>query len=285
MQRSCTPELLEHVQRSPIFKAMDHGIDAGEILPTLRKDEVHFYEAGARLFQFTQKSIYTHRQYVDCKGDRERRLCDRELTSETVELIRKRCREYCRKGSELRAVHSLFREFAITHSAHLTGEVGLIDVEARFASNGDLKGRMIDLVFLLPDRRLLFIEAKCIGNPEARSTKTASVETQVEDCERHIARDGVLDALTRSLQVQSKLVGRELGEPIDYVPLVPVVILDPTCQQPSNHSRDAWLRRKLEDAKSQNWSFKRGTVDVIDGTRDPAKAIREYVDAFLRHGG
>jgi hypothetical protein len=184
-------------------------------------------------------------------------------------------------GGELVAVHQLFREFAITRGQNRAGELALIDVEARFApapAEG-LRGGMIDLVFLLPDCRLLFIEAKCIGNRDLLSTKVAPVVAQVRNYECHIVRGGVLDAMNRSLCLQSRLIGHDLGQAKSIAVRVPVLILDPDHRGLSLHPRDRWLKKAL--AIPPNWSFDPDEVAVIDGMSNPSVAIRAYVCAFV----
>lgn len=275
LQRRFDDNLLAYINKNPLFEAMRHWIDKGNILPALRKQEVHFYEAGARLLCFTGKNLFTHTQYIDGKGDKDRPLKDGELNSATLEKIRCTSRKHRKPDRELVAVHLLFQEFAITRSQHCAGELALIDVEARFALGEKLPGGMIDLVFLLPDCRLLFIEAKCLRNPDVLSTTVARVVSQVRNYECHIKRDGVLEALNRSLCVQSGLVGRALGQAKCIVPWVPVLILDPDHRGRSPNSTDTWQKEALRTAP--NWSPASGKVAVIDGTCDPARAIRAFV--------
>jgi hypothetical protein len=280
IQREIGDGQLEWIMNHRLFSQMGDGISSGQVLPTLRKREVHFYEGGARLFRFTTSGVLTHAAYIDDEGDGEREVG--KVESITAEYIRKRAvphRTNKQPDSELAAVHSLFPCFAITRTAHRPGELALIDVEARFAADaaGDpiLPAKMIDLVFLLPDRRLLFVEAKCVGNPAVRSTKTAAVVRQVEDYQRHIAREGVLDALNRSLEAQSYLVKRDLGQSGGIFPRVPVLVLDPTKQGLSRRSNDTWLRNAL--AYSGDSKASSADTIVIDGMVRPDVAIRNFV--------
>ncbi len=286
LQREISHDQLAWVKNHPLFCAMRDGIDAGDILPALRKHEVHFYGAGARLLRFECKreQVFTHTQYVDKSGDKERRLRDDELNSKTLELIRHNARNHVRRTAtiqdntrgELVAVHGLFPEFAITRSAHQAGDLALIDVEARFGAGDHLPASMIDLVFLLPDHRLLFIEAKCVTNRAVRSTTIAEVaRCQVPKYECHIRRDGVLDALNRSLHAQSELIGRDLGEAKGFVSRVPVLILNPSKCGLSPKSTDKWLREAL--ANAANWSLASDSVAVIDGMLNPGEAIRKFL--------
>lgn len=279
LQRSFDAKRLTYIIEHPLFKAMQNGIDEGNIMLALRKEEVHFYEAGARLLRFTGRKVFTHTRYIDGEGDGERALRDDEWTRETLEQIRRTTNGYRMPDSELAAVHQLFREFAITRSRHRAGETALIDVEARFAPDEDLPSGMIDMVFLLPDRRLLFIEAKCIGNTAVKSQTEAKVVSQVKRYKRYIERIGVRDAMNRSMFVQSSLIGRDLGEANSIAPLVPVLILDPTGRGLSPRSTDTWL--KLTLAAAQNPLIDPDKVAVIDGMSDPAAAIRAFVGAFV----
>jgi hypothetical protein len=281
LQRSYTPELLNWVKTHPMFIAMCDGIDSGEILPALRKQEVHFYEAGARLLRFSGalRKVFTHARYIDAEGKRERYLTDCELNAATLALLRKTAKNHREgKGSELAEVHKLFGDFSVTRRTHRPHELALVDVEARFARGDDLTARMIDLVFLLPDLRLLFIEAKCVGNSAIRSTGVADVARhQIPDYERHIKREGVLIALNRTLQAQSALTGRDLGQANAIIRCVPLLVLDPQHGGLSPRSSDSWLRERLEVARMRNWSFAEGDVALINGMHNPSAAIREFV--------
>ena len=276
LQRKCSPELLRFVMKNPLVEAMRDGIDRGEIVPALRMNEVHFYESGARLLRFTAKTVYTHRQYIDGDGDRERPLRENELNAHTLERMRRKAKGHRSQNRELVLVHKLFPALAVTRGEHGPGKLALIDVEARFAPGKNLAGAMIDLVFLRRDLHLLFIEAKCIENPDVRSKGEAKVACQVRDYERHIKRKGVLCALNRSLQMQSKLVGHDLGQAVGIVRHVPVLVLDPRSHGLPDRSQDKWLRGKLESASARNWIFQPGEANVIDGIRDPVGAIRGF---------
>jgi len=280
IQRAIGDGQLEWIMKHPFFVGMGDGIAFGQILPALRKYEVHFYEGGARLFRFTKSRVFTHRAYIDGAGDGEREVGKAESTTLTLVDIRRRAVCHRPDNSELVGVHKLFTHFAVTRRPYRPGELALIDVEARFAANSEdtpeLPPGMIDLAFLLPDRRLLFVEAKCVGNSAVRSEGTAKVVTQVRDYERHIMREGVLDALNRSLKVQSCLVGRDLGQSEGVFPKVPVLVLDPTKRGISHRSTDTWLRSAL--ARSGHPEADSLSINVIDGISTPPDyAISQFV--------
>ena len=281
IQRQFGDDQVNFVRRSSLFRQMKEGIDKGDILPALRKNEVHFYEGGARLFRFTVSKIFSHSVYIDSNGDKELEIRDPEAVS--VSGLRERAVQHRREkqpDSELAAVHALFPHFAITRNAHKSSELALIDVEARFSEDTEaspkLTARMIDLVFLTPRGRLLFIEAKCLGNPEVVSTKTPKVVEQVRDYQRHIAREGVLEALNRSLELQAHLVERPASKATAIYPNVPILVLDPTRKGRSPRSKDTFLR----DAFSRSEQLEAHPTDimVIDGTLDSANAIRSFVE-------
>ena len=81
IQRACPEHLLTFVRTHPVFDFMRDGIANGKILPCVRKNEIHFYEGGARLFRFTSQSIYTDNRYIDGKDGGERRLSVTEQSS------------------------------------------------------------------------------------------------------------------------------------------------------------------------------------------------------------
>lgn len=280
IQHEIEDSQIERIMSNPLFLHIIDGIERGQILPALRKSEVHFYEGGARLFRFKGSRAFTHEAYIDGTGKKERVV--NEVDSVTAERIRKNARGHKlnkQDDSELAAVHALFQNFAITKTDFHEGELALIDIEARFSKDDNaepkLRANMIDLVFLLPDKRLLFIEAKCVGNPAVRSTGSAAVVKQVQDYERHIKRKGVLDALNRSLKMQSRLVDRNLGQAESVYPRVPILVLDPTKKGISHRSKDTWLRNAL--ARSEKVS---SDPIVINGMEDPEAAIRRFVEVL-----
>ncbi len=277
LQREFADDQIAWVAQHPLFQAMKDGIDAGEILPCLRKGELHFYERGARLLSFSKMKAYTHALYAGKKGDRYVALPDKA----NFEPIRDTARKHrdTKLDSELAAVHKLFPAFAATRVAHRLGELALIDVEIRFGKgekDPTLLASMIDLAFLLPNRQLLFVEVKCIGNPSISSKTTAKVETtQVPRYEKHIKRDGVLKAINRSLSAQSMLVARDIGQANAIFPKVPVLILNPTDRQNPVSANNLWLKRRLADASS--WAPTSTDACIIDGMSDPINAITEFV--------
>jgi hypothetical protein len=279
LQRGFNSELLQYVSSHPLFKAMKPEIDKGTILPALRRQEVHFYEAGARLLRFTTRRVFTHCRYIDGCGNKERALKQDEWDLATLKKIRHTIDGYRTRNqanNELSAVHQLFPKFAITRSRQSAGELALVDVEARFAGEGDLRTGMIDLVFLLPepDCRLLFVEAKCVGNTAIAGGTGARIVSQLENYQLHIARAtaAVLKAMNRSLSLQSELVKPGLGQAKGIVPTVPVLILNPDKRELA--AGDVWLKKALE-AKPER-PLVTNKVAVINGMESAVKAITEF---------
>ena len=282
IQREYSENLLSFVRAHPHFNSMRKGIATGDILPCLRKDEIDFYEGGARLFGFSRRGVYTHRQYIDDNGNGERALTDDEQSHAVFERIRNKARTHrnSKVTSELAAVHRLFPAFAVTRDRHQPGQPALIDVEARFGSDETRKlpATMIDLVFLMPDGRLLFMEAKCMGNPAIASIGTAEVEEQVENYQSHISHACVLDAIKRSLEAQLILLGKPIELATGIFPRVPVLLLDPSEPQLAIGPKNTWLTNQLNEAGG--WTVRSERPLVIDGRRDPVAAVREFVEKF-----
>jgi hypothetical protein len=285
LQREFTELLIARVAQNRLFQGLKADIDAGEILPCLRKGEIHLYERGARLLNFSRETVRTHPRYAraciaSVCGNRDVVLPD-DLDADKFKCIHEAARRHRDKqpNSELAAVHKLFPEFAVTRSAHRVGQMALIDVEIRFGKDETdplIKANMIDLAFLLPNRKLLFVEAKCIGNPAIIARKTAAVERQVASYERHIQRPDVLEEMKRSLCAQSSLVGRNLGHAADIFSRVPVLILNPTRNQNPVSKNNHWLRQAL--ANAPHWTQSSKDVGIIDGMSDPIVAIREFAE-------
>jgi hypothetical protein len=275
LQREFTEQQIARVVQHPLFKACKADIDAGRILPCLRKGEIHLYERGARLLRFSETRVFTHARYANVPGTRDVPIDDPCKFASIREAARTHRDE--RPNSELAAVHALFPELAVTRSAHRAGELALIDVEIRFdedENDATLKGGMIDLAFLLPNSMIIFVEAKCVGNAAISSMDTASVEGQVADYERHIRSCGVREAINRSLSVQSRLVGRDLGQAKCIHTKVPVLVLNPTRNPNPVSKNNHWLRRAL--ANAPGWSPSSRDIGIIDGTSSPVAAIRQF---------
>jgi hypothetical protein len=266
LQRKCNEQQIAWVAQHPLFQMLREGIDEGEILPCLRNGEIHVYERGARLLSFSNQKVFTHAAYAGACFAGE---CNRNyvalpdnLCADKFNDIREAARTHRDKKphSELVAVQKLFQEFAVTRLRTREGKLALIDVEIRFGkheTDTSLPAKMIDLAFLLPNRTLLFVEAKCIGNASISSTTIASVVTkQVEVYEKHIQRPDVLGAMNRSLCAQSNLVGRELGQADGIFSRIPI------------------LRQALANAPS--WKSSSGHAGIIDGTLDPIAAICQF---------
>jgi len=289
LQRKITGPQIEWVAHHRLFGWLKEDIKAGKILPCLRKGEIHFYEGGARLLKFSRGKVYTHARYAcagldSVCGNADVVLPD-GLEADKFELIREAARTHRDKqrNSELGEVHKLFQPFAVTRKEHKCEELALIDVEIRFGkdeADPTLSANMIDLAFLLPNRELLFVEAKCIGNPDISSTTTASVERQVGFYERHILRSDVLEAINRSLDAQSRLIGRPLGNADGFFPRVPVLILNPSRDPNPISKNNHWLRRAI--AESPSWTQSTAGVGIIDWTLDPIDAIRQFANKFGR---
>ena len=282
MQRAYTKTLFDFVRGHRHFDRMRGGIATGDILPCLRKDEIDFYEGGARLFRFGVNKVITHRQYIDGHGNGDRALGPDEQTQEVFDRIRNKARTH-RVGnvtSELAAVHALFPTFAATRNEHRPGQLALIDVEARFGGDEatELPDGMIDLVFVMPDHRVLFVEAKCMGNPAVASIARAAVDEQVKNYERHIGHPGVPEAIKRSIEAHSILVGRASELATGIFPRVPILLLDPSTPQLAIGPRNSWLTDRLNAAGA--WTVNSERPLVIDGRRDPASAIRAFVERF-----
>jgi hypothetical protein len=282
IQRECSKSLLDFVRQHAVFECMREGIATGKILPCLRKNEVHFYEGGARLFRFSAQNVYTHRQYIDGMGNGDRALSISEQNFITVEDVMKKAREHreLKVSNELAAVHRLFPGLALTRSAHKAGQLSLIDIEARFGASKSkgLPTTMIDLAFLVPDHRVLFMEAKCMGHSAIASSANAKVEAQVANYEAHIRDACVLPALARSMEVQLQLL-RKTGEPpIGIFPRVPILLFDPSTPKREIGRKNTWLSNRLDDATV--WTIKSERPIVIDGRDDPVKAVREFAERF-----
>jgi hypothetical protein len=272
---------------------MRDDIESGNILPCLRKREIHFYGWGARLFNFSARSVKTHVRYLGENGDNERALRSDEQTFENFKEIRQRAKNHRAvivdsfseksqdaKEKELAEVAKIFSALSITRATAQQNDLALIDVEARFGkiAEQNLPDKMIDLVFLMPNRELLFVEAKGIWNKGVQSMGKALVETQVAIYEKHIKQSCVLEALNCSVQLQSILIDKSFDPATGIFPRVPILLLDPSDPKRSIGPRNFWLTDRINAAGA--WTVNSERPLVIDGRRDPAAAIRAFVENF-----
>jgi hypothetical protein len=127
----------------------------------------------------------------------------------------------------------LFPAFAATRDEHRPGQLALIDVEAGFRGDeaSNLPDGVIDLVFVMPDHRVLFVEAKCIGNPAVASTARAAVDEQFR-----IMR-GAMDPAGQSKRVGNRHISKGA---------------DPVARSEHTAAR-AWTEKLLADRSSQRF--------------------------------
>ena len=282
IQRECSEDLLRYVRSHKFFDYMIDDIKNGNILPCLRSRKIDFYKDGARLFRFSLQRVYTHMRYIGEEGKDDRALSENEQALEVYKRILKTASTYRPKPlSELAAVHRLFTELAASRSAHKPGQLAIIDVEARFQKDEakNLPTTMIDLVFLLPDRRILFMEVKCMGNEDVESSGKAKAEVQVKNYEQHLRHASVLGAMNRSIQTQLKLVGKFAELATGVFPRVPILLLDPSEKKQKVGPRNSWLTDRLGAASV--WTIDSQPPLVLDGRGDPVVVIREFVDKFV----
>nr|WP_314444397.1 hypothetical protein [uncultured Sphingomonas sp.] len=276
---------------TPLWKALLPLIEAGEVFPAIRKNQVDFYENGARLFSFTL-GFKTNGAYVSAdKPRRDISVNDLAKSQEDAEkllaTVRFRAAKHRepredRAASELRAVHELIRQFSPFSGKADKSEPLLIDLEASFSGLVDTKRDMVDLAFLTPDRRLLFIEAKRQSDSRCRSATAPEVETiQVKRYRECVSRPTLAETYAGVLAAFDKLFGSELaGGPLHVWDDVPILIINPDGYTEKKNSRERWQRAALERA-SLSLNERRALnphSDVIDGTRDPAAAIIRYAE-------
>jgi hypothetical protein len=289
LQKHLEPNSATRLKQTDLFKAMLPRIRAGTIMPALRKNQVDFYEGGARLFTFGQGSFKTNGRYLadelpsrDIRPERVG-LVDAE---KTLHVVRTRGLKHRQKtsgaASELAAVHVLAKSFSAYRDEAALGQLLLIDLEARFApTDADGTQDMIDMVFLTPAGRVLFVEAKRRWDGRCRSTSVAEVEAQQLPRYRKLTRrpdvaKAYYDLVERmaSLLDKPEIVVRSKDN--SPCPEVPILIIDPDEKPDSGRGYDVWQKEALRRAQEPLASSE--GLHIIDGTTDAVSALKAYAD-------
>lgn len=171
-------------------------IKNGKVFPAIRKNEIHFYYQGGRLFKYDGNDFFTHikyafnsdKDYTDIKESELKTLKPVDNFVGGYEKIKACCKVYSAK-SEACNVAKLFKNYSYVISDE---NKVLLDIEAAMESESDEKNiDRFDLVLFDKEKATLQIaEAKLYCNNEIRAQKGSvpSVVEQIKIYEKNIAK-------------------------------------------------------------------------------------------------
>jgi hypothetical protein len=267
------------------FSQLSKDVEAGEVFPAIRKNEVHFYYGGARLCIYKDGQMHTNNRYLDTPDNgKSRDVCIPEdrFTPVGYERLKEKCRGYRSPDSELSIVSELFPKFSIARLPLPLDRAYLLDIECRFPGGeapDDLAQDMIDCLFLTPEGALVFVEIKRTDNPKARGggKSKPEVEGQIERYRRKLGskalREEIKTVYTSVINILGKILRQRLPLPQTVFPNVPLLIVG-AAFAPSSRSKEVWQRDLLAAPRSLN-----SEIIGIDGRSEQVNAS---LDAFFR---
>lgn len=183
---------IKELKNEPLFiEKLLPDIHNGEVFPAVRKNEIHFYYQGGRLFKYDGKDFFTNVKYAfnsykdnDIKQSELKNLKPVDNFVDGYEKIKACCQVYSAK-SESCNVAKLFKNYSYVISKE---EKILLDIEAAMDSESDSKNvDRFDLVlFDTKEAVLQIVEAKLFSNNEIRAKSVPSVVEQIKRYENNI---------------------------------------------------------------------------------------------------
>ncbi|MDK9708288.1 MAG: hypothetical protein OEL83_14690 [Desulforhopalus sp.] len=254
------------------YEELKAKVRDGVLFPAIRENTLDFYCSGQRAVRRTRDTYKSNDWFVN-RGKRRPGAKSKDISFPTfpfkneygeivhLNAILDMCRARAQDGSlesyQLSKVYTYF-SFASIHAVN--NAPILLDVEARFASLGEAAktnkdASMIDLVFLLPEKReLLFVEGKRRFDPRIRKSagKKPEVVDQVLRYKEQLEarKNQIIQEYTLAAEVMDDLFGFTFITPKSVLPEVPILVVDDkatpaegsTRQQPS---KDTWLEPEL----------------------------------------
>ena len=204
-ERSFPLELQEKLNKTDLYQnCLLPNIKSGEVFPAFRKNKIHFYHKGGRLFEFDGKKFTTHVKYASVLQGyekayiEEKSLLDADVMrfkqnfEQGYEGIKKNCALY--SGLEASGVAEIYEKSSYLKAGQ---DVFVLDIEVSLKSlnkeeewndelpNDGKKGtqdRLDLLLFNKAERCLQFFEAKHFGNQElwSRAGSQPKVISQIQ---------------------------------------------------------------------------------------------------------
>lgn len=259
-------------EESLFTNRLKKDVEKGDVFLAIRKDTIHFYHAGGRLFEFKPEDGFkTHNKYASVFRGRSSQKYIPESSLKTVEPIQtfdegyNRIKENCAHyaGEERASVSTLCRNFSYVNQG---SDVVILDIEIGFpkqsgkeAGAGEEQVNKIDfLLYHKGKRRLRFFEVKLFVNGElwAKKGRTPKVVGQVQRYQKQIKKSAgeILDAYKNYIDGVNWLFSLGLPEPEFLDPHVPLLI----CGYDSYHEQGV-----RNQCKSLNSNIKSDCIGKI----------------------
>ena len=193
---------IAELKNEPLYKKLENDIHTNKasekVFPAIRKNEIHFYYKGGRLFKYSGRSFKTHLKYAFVCDDKE---TNRDVTTSVLKCIEvadftngyKRIKERCalyNKGLESLFVSKLFQKYSYVTSSE---NIVLLDIEAALTTSE----RADMVLYDRNNQRIKFVEAKLFSNGELRSSKQSETVPNEETTVKKETAKSVIDQIER----------------------------------------------------------------------------------------
>ncbi len=233
---------LEKLQKTTLFR--EHllpDIKKGNVFPAIRKNQVHFYYKGKKIFGYTDGGGFqTNVAFaVALDSSKKGEVKERDLTKLTLipkfesgyEKIKKNIKRYTEPESL--EVSKLCKQFSIA-KAKSKGQIVVLDVELSLkALEEDRSQDRIDLVMLNNDDNFLrFFEVKLLSDARVRSKEDEEAPEVVAQLNRYngqVSESSQRETLLKNYQeyiskLEFLLGIEELNKPAEIDPRVDLLL-------------------------------------------------------------
>ncbi|OUR79605.1 hypothetical protein A9Q83_04195 [Alphaproteobacteria bacterium 46_93_T64] len=267
----------------------------GEFFAAFRENKLDFYFAGSRPFSRNSKSYRMNDAYFPSKGEASPKSGEILVPADDIDrnfiAIKQRCQLKGKASRENFQISKLFRNFSAIANKFDGKKPLLIDVEATFYSLDHEEGRRsdrIDLVFLMPNKKLFFVEVKrrrdsrvrsAIGKPEVIS-QVGKYNAQLKCRENQIVK-----AYKNSISLVNELFDTQIPMPEGVVRPVALLIVDdpgdmPMDNQKSTKNGDIWLQPALNELNGKNKIWTKSSTLCVDGRFHFSESSNEVSSGF-----
>lgn len=220
--RGFSVDRIKALKGSALFmNKLKNCIGTGEVFPAIRKNKMHFYYYGGRLFEFDGK-FKTHSKYGFVPTNEDGYIYESTLITiqpakdfeSGFDKIKKRCLEYAKV--EAMGVSALYKFSAWSKNTVEDGIV-LLDIEAMFSKNNDTSTSKFDIVLYNgKNQEILVVEAKHFSNSGLWSSQNKpEVNAQLKRYNDIIKKKKgeILDAYSNQIQIMNGLFGKSFNPP------------------------------------------------------------------------
>ena len=222
-QRTLEAAAVKILITDSLWKKLKPDIDTGTVFPTIRKNEIHFYYRGGKIFGY-DSSFKTHFKYasvIDGHGITNEYFSESDLKRCKLisnfaigyERIKENCKHY--SGIEALGVADIYHRYGYVHS---NSDVVVLDIEVAFPG----EGRIDILLFKKSTKQLQFVEAKHFSNSDLWSKvggphpRICSQIIRYNACIKKNTHD-ILTAYINYIDIVNKLFKLKLPTPTSII--------------------------------------------------------------------